>query len=172
MDAAEAVGAPDECGTQLETLTGLVDKSLVAAELDTAPGRYRMLETVRQYAQDCLRERGEWDETRQKHRAYFLRLAEDAEPKLKGPDPKRWLDRLETDIGNLRAALASYQESREQGEQWLRMAGYLWWFWWVRGYLNEGRLSLTEALSQARDVSPKARARALEGLGKPSAASR
>ena len=160
VSTTETAPAPDVA----RLLPQLVRKSLLIAEEHGDETRYRLLVTVRQYAQDRLRERGEWEETRRRHREFYLRLAEETHPLLKGPEQNRWLDRLETEHDNLRAALSSYWESREQGEQWIRMVGYLWWFWWVRGYLNEGRLHLAEALSRAKDVSPKAQARALEGL--------
>lgn len=158
LDAAEAVAAPDGRNT-LEALAGLVDKSLIIAELETTPGRYRMLETVRQYAHDCLRERGEWEDTRQRHKHYFLCLAEDAAPKMKGPDPKLWLDGLEMEIGNLRAAL-----DWRTDEEALRLACALQRFWLMRDHLQEGRQWLER--QTGGPVSAAVRARTLDAAGR------
>lgn len=165
LDAAKAVGAPEGAGDflVLNLLTSLVDNSLITFE--AASGRYRILETVRQYAEDRLRERGEREVTQRAHRNYSLKLAEEANRKLKGPEQKRWLGRLDSEHDNLRAALAFCRDDAAGSEEWLQLVGHLWWFWWVRGYLREGRSHLEEALTQAKEASPKARARALEGLG-------
>lgn len=160
LDAAEAVGASGSIngGGILGLLTGLVDKSLIMAQTESVPGRYRTLETVRQYAQDRLRERGEWEETRRAHRAFYLQLAEEAAPQLRGPDQKRWLDRLETEIDNLRAALLSCEDKPQRDEEeaemvqrtetYLHISGLLLPLWQMRGHLSEGRKWLDGALRQ------------------------
>jgi hypothetical protein len=98
----------------LDLLTGLVDKSLVVYE-ENAGGRYRRLETARQYARDRLLESEESAAVRTERRAFFLRLAEEAVRKLPGPEQAAWLDRLETEHDNLRAArlLAASEALRE-----------------------------------------------------------
>ena len=110
LEAAEAVGAAGEAITDevLGLLGQLVEQSLVAADTSAnsdAELRYRMLEPVRQYAQELLEESGETEETRQRHASFFLALAERAEPELHGPDQVEWLERLEKENGNLRAAM-------------------------------------------------------------------
>ena len=159
LDAAEAVGTP-EGGDILDLLNSLVDKSMVIADLAASPGRYRMLETVRQYAQDRLREAGGWEETHRRHRDHFLALAEEAAPHLKGPEPTRWLDRLETEVSNLRVAL----EWRTD-EPAVRLACALTRFWLVRGYLQEGGQWLERGARSADDVSEHLRAKALNCAG-------
>src|SRR5438034_1186021 len=81
--------------------SGLVDKSLVLAEEQEGEGRYRLLETIRQYARDRLLESGEAAAAvRDRHLGYFLDLAETAEPALHGPEDNRWLARLEIELDN------------------------------------------------------------------------
>src|SRR5438067_13121010 len=90
----------------LDLLTRLVDKSLVVYEEDEqGHGRYRMLETVRQYSRDRLLESGDGDRWRDHHLAHFVALAEEAEPHLTGAGQQAWLERLEAEHDNVRAAL-------------------------------------------------------------------
>ncbi len=160
LDAAETVGTSEgaDGGPVLDLLTSLVDKSLVVFE--AASGRYRMLETVRHYAGDRLRERGAWGETRRRHRNFFLTLAENAAPQLRGPEQKNWLDRLGTEHDNLRAAL----EWRAD-EAGLRLACALQRFWWVRGYLEEGRRWLERDVANDAIISEEVQARVLMKTG-------
>src|SRR5207244_4321177 len=108
--------------------------------------RYRLLETVRQYSRDRLREAGEEAAVRRRHWEFFLGLAEQAEPALLGAAQGVWLERLEYERENLRSALAW---SIEQGEVegGLRLAAALGQFWYVRGYLTEGREQLAALLA-------------------------
>ncbi len=168
LDAAEAVCAGDGiAATQvLELLASLESKSLLLLEDADTPedqGRYRLLETVRQYAAERLHERGEEAAARDRHLAWYVALTEGAEQQLRGPDQGRWLAMLEAEHDNLRAAMGW---ARDQGaaEDGLRLAGSLWRFWWTRGYLAEGRGWLEAALAGDRG-SPMARAKALTGAG-------
>lgn len=165
LDAAKAVGAPEGAGDffVLNLLTSLVDKSLVIFE--SASDRYRMLETVRQYAEDRLRERGEREETRRRHNKFYFHLAEEAYQHLNESDQKHWLDRLDADVNNLRATVTSYSESRSADEEWLRLTAWLSSFWRMRGYLSEGLSHLQKALAQVEDASASTRALAFEGAG-------
>src|SRR5207237_867951 len=106
-EAAEEVcaGRAIEKAEALNLLTRLVERSLAVRLASAEPARYRFLETIRQYALDRLLESREAAAARQKHLAYFLGLAEQAEPHLRGRDQVRWLDRLEAEHDNLRAAL-------------------------------------------------------------------
>jgi predicted ATPase len=167
-EAAAAVcgeeGAPG--GAVLDLLGGLVAKSLVGLEESNGAGRYRLLETVRQYGWERLEESGEAQETRHKHAAYYLALAEEAESALTGPDQGRWLQRLDREYDNLRAL----RRSRDSGEHeiGLRLAAALWRFWYVRGRQSEGRRWLENllAVNGAGDSAHAitiARARALYG---------
>jgi tetratricopeptide (TPR) repeat protein len=184
---------PIEGWEVLDLLTSLVQKSLVLYEEDEqGQGRYRLLETVRQYARDRLVESGQEAAQRGRHGDWFLTLAEEAEPRLKGAEQDRWLERLEREHDNLRAALAWSQAPApwlgsgtrgapsagtegvdNGGETSLRMAGAMSWFWFLRSYLSEGRRWLAGALAQAEEAALRsggagrtaARARALYGAG-------
>jgi non-specific serine/threonine protein kinase len=133
----------------LELLSGLMEKSLVVAEAigegDTV--RYRMLEPIRQYAQEKLEERGESKDVRRRHATFFLALAEEAEPKLLTPDDLHWLQRLEVEHDNLRAAISWALES-EEVELALRLGGALGTFWHAHGDMGEGRKWLEVALAK------------------------
>jgi len=116
----------------LDLLTHLVDKSLVVLDEQAAEPRYRMLETMRQYAREKLLESNETNAIRDRHLAFFLKLAEDAKPHLTGPAPATWFARLERDYANLRAAHEwSLQES--DASHGMRLATALTTLWQVRG---------------------------------------
>jgi predicted ATPase len=151
LDAAEAVADAD-----LDALQALVDKSLVRH----AGERFWMLETIREFAIERLSE-GDGSDTRDRHAAFFLALAEEAEPQLFGTHPGPWFDRLEIEHDNLRAALDRFERSGET-QQVLRLAGALPEFWAVRGHLTEGRRRVEAALA-ADDRPTAARAKALNG---------
>jgi predicted ATPase/DNA-binding SARP family transcriptional activator/DNA-binding CsgD family transcriptional regulator len=165
LDAAESVGAGEAIDEEdiLELLSMLVDKSLVVAEENWETGaRYRLLEPVRQYAREKLRVSGEAEAVGRRHAEFFLALAEEAEPELSKGQQAKWLDRLETEHDNLRAAL-SWALGREI-DSGFRMAGALCRFWHTRGYLSEGRRYL-EAVASSAAVPTTVRAKALDGLG-------
>jgi predicted ATPase/class 3 adenylate cyclase len=119
----------------LDTLSGLIEKSLVVHDGD---GRYRMLETVRQYARDRLDESGEGTAWRARHLVHYRELAETAEPELMGPEQGAWLERLEAEHDNMRAAL-EWSTSGGDAQSALRLCGAAMRFWATRGYLSEGR---------------------------------
>ena len=157
--AAEAVcgeGIEEEI---LDLLTHLVDKSLVAVEEETEEARYRLPETIRQYARDRLFESGEAERVRDRHLDFFLRFAEEAEPKLRGGEQLAWLDRLEAEHDNLRTALSWALES-EKSDRALELAGALGYFWLLRGHFSESQRWLEDALALAeREPSKKVVAR-------------
>ena len=166
LDAAEEVCSGDGLGEYevLELLSSLVDKSLVVVARDDAESRYRMLETVRQYASDKLIESGERAALRAGHERFFLDLAEEAETGLAGPEQPAWLERLDTEHDNLRAALGWLAEEKDI-ERGLRLAASLLRFWWFRGYLIEGRAHLESLLSlSGTPVRDEVRAKALHAL--------
>jgi tetratricopeptide (TPR) repeat protein len=153
-----------EAGQVPDLLIHLVDKNLVVYEEDEAGnGRYRLLETVRQYARDRLLESGGGEAGRTRHRDHFLALAEKAEEHLRGHEQARWYERLETEYDNLRAALEWCLADPEGTESGLRLVGALWQFWEVRGgHIAEGRVLATSLLGQAgAQQRIPARARAL-----------
>ena len=162
LEAAEAVSANE--GDVLDRLGRLVEQSLVRVEPDGAKTRYGMLEPVRQYALERLRESDEEEQARTRHAVFFLALAERAEPELWKPDQVEWLDLLETEHDNLRAAL-SWTVERGHDEVGLRLSVALRRFWSVRGYLEEGRRWLETALSACPSPEPSIQARALHGIG-------
>jgi predicted ATPase/class 3 adenylate cyclase len=168
LAAAEAIcdgeGVAEE--DVLDILTSLVDKSLVGTEERNGATRYRLLETVRQYARDRLREGGEEGQWQSRHLAHFIAVAEEAEPQLMGADQQSWLDRLEMEHDNLRSALTWSSTARGDAAGGLRLAGAFWRFWWMRGHLREGRGWLSGLLAAAPGGQAAAsRAKALNGAG-------
>jgi tetratricopeptide (TPR) repeat protein len=151
LEAAEEVGDAD-----LDTLQSLVEKSL----LRFSNGRYWMLETIREYAAGELDPSGESDAVHGRLATHFLDFAERAEPELRGPDAARWLDLLEHERGNLRAAL---DWDRDVGavEAELRLATALRDFWSARGPVTEALRRLEEAVHRAGDLLPLRRVDAL-----------
>jgi non-specific serine/threonine protein kinase len=140
LEAAEAVctGVGIEREDVLDLLTHLVDKSLVLVTEQDGEARYRLLETVRQYGQERLEESGEAGTVKGRHAAWFLELAEEAEPELKGRRQVAWLRRLEKEHDNLRAAIRWLLE-KDEIETVARFACALWLFWWYHGHQGEGR---------------------------------
>ena len=141
LEAIEAVCDADV----LDVLAQLVDKSMVEVEPGSAGIRYRMLETFRQYARENLLEAGEVADYRARHRDHYLVLAARAAPELEGRDQVEWLDRLEADHDNLRAAL-DWSRSEPHGRALAGLAVGLWPFWLVRGHITEGRSWCAAAL--------------------------
>ncbi len=141
----------------LEGLEALIEKSLVRREENAqAEPRLGMLQVVREYAQEQLEACGEAGPLRRAHAYNYLRLAEQAELELRGPEQWVWLEQLEREHDNLRAALG-WLRARAEGELALRLAGALAWFWLMRGHLQEGLTWLEELLVQSPDPgTPKA----------------
>jgi predicted ATPase/class 3 adenylate cyclase len=131
----------------LNLLTQLVNKSLVAVEDTSAGPRYRLLETVRQYARDKLLESGESEEARDIHFKYFYSLAKTAEPHLDGAEAMDWIQKLAAEHDNIRAALEWGLERNVAGV--LSMVPSLVRFWMRQGHEEEGRTLIGEALSRA-----------------------
>jgi tetratricopeptide (TPR) repeat protein len=149
----------------LDGVFSLLDKSLLGREeTSDEESRFVMLETIHEYATEKLKERGEYAELRAAHAAYFLALAEEAAPEIEGPDQVSWMDRLEAEHDNLRAALSWSLESGD-AETALRIGGALWWFWVARGHFSEGRRWLASGLSGGEAAPAGVRARALLALG-------
>ena len=166
LAAAEAVAAsPDVPAAEvLGHLGALVDKSLVQfGDAGAGPGRYRLLETVRQYAAGQLDAQGPGpvNHTRAAHRDYYLALAEAAAPQLMAHDQAAWLDRLDAELGNLRAAIA-FSLTQPDPEPGLRLAASLRVYWRVRGQFTEGADALQTLLHMpAAQGTTLPRARAL-----------
>jgi predicted ATPase len=164
-DAEISVFIPPEA--ILDDLSSLVDNSLLTQidGVDDEP-RFTMLETIREYALERLSERGEATLLHRRHAAYYLALAEDADPKLHSAEQSMWFDRLEAEHENLRAALVWHDEATDDVTLRLRLAGALWWFWFMHGFGNEGLDRLKSLLSQDRSGQPTTwRAKALNATG-------
>src|SRR5918995_555477 len=148
-----------------EGISSLLDKSLIRQEEgpDGEP-RFVMLETVHEFAREKLGQSAEAEEIKRIHAQYFLTLAEEAYPELKGANQLEWLERLEAEHDNMRAAL-TWASEHKWAELVLRLGGALSWFWSVRGYQSEGRRWLEQALAIEGRVSPEVRAMALAGTG-------
>ncbi len=166
LEAAEAIcNADGALPDALVSLGSLVDKNLIR-QYEGADGqvRLRRLRVIREYALERLEESGEGPGLRQQHAAFFLKLAETADPHLLGREQAVWLNRLETEHDNLRAALDRCTTGGDF-EVGLRLAGQLWRFWYLRGYLQEGRRWLEGVLSATAEMASAARAKALFGAG-------
>jgi non-specific serine/threonine protein kinase len=132
----------------------------VVEEAAGGVSRYRLLETIRQYAALRLEEAGEMDVVGEAHCAYFAEAVGRAEPEIVGPDQVDWLDHLELEHDNFRRALDWAMAEPARSESALAMANALWPFWLKRGYFKEGRRRLERALQNAASPSPScARAR-------------
>jgi predicted ATPase/DNA-binding CsgD family transcriptional regulator len=164
LEASEVVVSGESLGEDevLELLTGLVEKSLVIAELtaESGAGRYRLIDPIRQYALEKLDESGEVEAVKRAHAEYFLALAEEAEPELIGPREAKAYGRLEEELDNVRAALSWASEHGDAGLG-VRLAGSLMSFWSSKGHYSEGRGWLEGALVREGPTSALARAKAL-----------
>jgi len=141
-----------------------VDKSLITFEEQGPVSRYGLLEAVRQYAHEKLTGAGEEERLRQRHAAFFVRLAEEVEAELKGGHQETWLVYLEREHDNFRAAL-SWALERGGAELALRLAGALGEFWYLSEHLGEGRRWLESVLTAGAEGSEPARAKALTWAG-------
>ena len=165
LEAAAAIAGDPEGGggmADLELIESLADKSLI--QLTGDEPRIRMLQTIRDFGQERLAESPERQVIAQRHAGYFLALAEESEQLLAGSEQTRWLDLLEREQANLRAAI-DWLRDEGQIEEALRLGGALWRFWWLRGDIDEGRQQLESLLAQTAPVSPAVRAKALNGAG-------
>ena len=156
-------GTPIDADALVYVLIGLIEQSMVV--VDENGDRYRMLETVRQYAWDRLVESGEAQTWSERHLAYFLALAEEAEPKLNGPQQRDWLERLDLEHDNLRSALTWSADGADAGSG-MRLASACWRFWLIRGHAREGLGWLSAMLAAAPNRPPTSnRAKALISAG-------
>lgn len=164
IEAAEAVCSSAQCerADVLEQLARLVDKSLILVDERAGRARYRLLETLRQYGMERMALAGEEDELHRRLLTWALVQAERAEPELKGPNQGAFLDLLEDEHDNMRAALTWAFGSLDAGDG-RQLSVLLSRFWLVRGYLTEGRHWLGMALvaSPASSTSPRDRAKVL-----------
>ncbi|GAB4214386.1 MAG: hypothetical protein OHK0022_52850 [Roseiflexaceae bacterium] len=163
---AADVPAPHTPAALLDDLDALLDSSLLR-RTDGSDGepRYAMLETIRAYAQERLAAHSESAALLRRHNAYYLELAEQAAPKLIGPDQARWLARLDEESANLRGVFERLLAGGD-AESAARLAAALLYFWRIRGRLYEGRSTLKAALAHSERMSPGTHARALLTAGR------
>lgn len=170
LDAAEAVCSQGELNQKdvLDVLGRLVDKSLVIVEQESTRGetRYRLLETIRQYALEKLVELGEAQAIRDRHLRYYLALAEKSEPNLFSSESAAWFRRLDRELDNIRAAI-EWSTNAGKGDVALRIAGSLVYFWFSRGLVaSEWHDRVQQALARPEGRERTlARAKALNGIG-------
>lgn len=166
LEAAEAVGAEGEVRSEdvLDLLGRLVEKSLVMPE--AGGDRYRMLETIRQYARERLEEAREKKAARDRHLAQYLALAQEAFAELTGPKQGEWLARLDAERENVIAAHRWCDRARDGGEAGLRLVNAVKLYWFMRGQLGLGlRLTLEALARPGAQIRDAARCRALFAAG-------
>jgi len=173
IEAVCAVMISDQRGQPIsDVISSLVDKSLIQI-VDSADGepRFRMLEIVREYAEERLQDRSDMQRARRSHLEYYTALAQEAEVELMGRNQGKWLALMDAEHDNLRAALEWTMGDRIASQEgavgndleagtWL--AGTLWYFWYLRGYLNEGVAWLLRAV-RCNTAPSRGRAKALNG---------
>jgi predicted ATPase/DNA-binding XRE family transcriptional regulator len=168
LATAETVTSWDDIAVEdvVDLLSGLVEQSLVVAE--TSPDgltRYRMLEPIRQFAAGRVNEAGEREILADRHLDWCLSLAQQAAQEMIGTEQQQWLDRLEREHDDMRAALAWSEENRARSVAGLQLATALWRFWETRGYLTEGRRWLEHAIDTNVDAPAALRGEALNVAG-------
>jgi predicted ATPase/class 3 adenylate cyclase len=168
LEAAESVcaGEPVDPFDVLDILGRLVEKSLAYTDPTSTEARFRLLETVREYARERLVEANEGEPTLRRHRDWYLAMVDRASPAFfRGPEPVAWLRDLEREEDDLRSALEWCLEVPGEERSGLRMAAGLWRYWEIRGNLAEGRGWLERTIAALGDDVSPLRANALTGAG-------
>ncbi len=162
LEAATAVVADQllNADAVLDLLAALVDRSLVVAETAQAGGRFRMLETLRQYAAEQADKAGETARLAAAHARYCTALAETGQARLRGPEQSRWLDLLRQERHNIDAALLWTQRQTDDGNLGLRLVAAMGWFWYFTS--NQNAVGQIEEMLNHTQASPAARARAVQ----------
>ena len=161
---AKFVNRKSKIVNSLDLLTQLVDKSLIIVEAHLGQKRYRLLDTLREYALEQFTDTAALETLRRRHAEFFLSLTEQAEPAWTSAAQQQWLTRLELEQANLRSALAYVTASADR-ELALRLTAALFQFWDIRVYLSEGREWLDKALAERGSASAQAQAKALSASG-------
>ncbi|MCY1142047.1 BTAD domain-containing putative transcriptional regulator [Actinoplanes sp. Pm04-4] len=151
---AEPAAAEQVCGTDIEVLAALVDKSLLVLGGD---GRYRMLETIREYGLERLAEAGESESQRRALAAWLIELAGQADPQLRGADQLAWLRQLATEHDNLHASVRAAIKAGDRATA-AALVARLGWYWWLSGHRSEGAALAAEVASMSGDTDPEDRA--------------
>jgi len=163
LEEGEAVVGADQGDDLLEGLEALVDQSLLKPAVDSSSTRFFMLETIRELATEKLSERADVADIRARHAAAYLALVEAAAPHFIADSQRKWLDRIAEDHDNIRAAIVCSVEAADAETAQL-LAGSMWRYWQMRGFLSEGR-ERTDAALAAGPGSLQSRLRALDGGG-------
>ena len=155
---------PAQAGQVLPTLESLVDNSLVRTETRRGQARFRLLETIREYALERLRDGGNWAGAHDRHAAYFLALAQPAGDELQDPGQLAWLNRLDSEHDNLAAAM-SWCLEQDQLEPALHVMWVTWRFWWMHGHFAELARFGEAILAKSQRLPSHQRALALSATG-------
>jgi predicted ATPase len=168
--AAQAVGGPagaadvagaDRAGKVIEALGSLVDNSMVQQQAADGEPRFHLLDTIREYALERLRDSdANWREAHDRHAAYYATLAEPADAELQGPGQLAWLRRLEAEHGNLAAAM-SWLTGQDPPEEAVHLVWATWRFWWLQGHAEEMVPFSKQVLAKSAHLTPHSRALAL-----------
>lgn len=167
LEQAEAVCGPaDELGSEVvEGLDQLADQSLIRRLPEFGEPRFQMLQTIREFGLEQLEASGEAATIKQRHLEAYLALSTRAKPNLYGIERKTWLDRLEVDLDNIRAAL-DWAIASKDARHAMELSGSFWRFWQMRGHIDEGRARLAAVLALPQgDHLSKERLQALEAAG-------
>ena len=168
LEQLEAVcGPPEDLGSRevVEALDQLADQSLLRRVPDFEEPRFLMLQTIREFASERLAESDEADAIRDRHLEAFIGLAQEAQPHLFGAKQKEWLDRLEADHDNFRAAL-EWAIASGNTRQAMCLSGSFWRYWQMRGHIHEGRARMQQLLAMPNsDAFPQEHLLALEAAG-------
>jgi predicted ATPase len=164
LEAIEALQGNSPDMDELDALSALVDHSLVRSWGEVAgEPRYRMLQTIREYAGDLLTASGERDALEGAHAVYYRALAEHADAELRGTEQERWVERLEAEVDNLRAALR-WSLNNAEWDVGFRLGGALWYFWFLTRRVSEGYGWLNALLASPGSLpAPAVRAKAIVG---------
>jgi len=163
-NADPAAAGPDQARQVMDTMESLVDNSLVRTETRRGQARFRLLETIREYALDRLRDGGGWAQAHDRHAAYFLALAQPAADELQDPGQLAWLDRLDTEHDNLAAAM-TWCVDQDQLERPLHVMWVTWRFWWMHGHFAELARFGEVILAKSENLPPQQRALSLSATG-------
>ena len=164
LPAVTAICGDAVRGSVMDTLSSLVDSSLVRVEPSEDEPRFSLLETIREYALEHLRDSADWRDVHDRHAAYFLALAKPAETELRGTGQLAWLNRLEIRRDNLSAAL-SWLVGQDQPGMALDLLWATWRFWWLHGHAEELARHMDRILAHSDGLPSHQRALALSGAG-------
>jgi predicted ATPase len=162
-DPARSPADPGQAGPVIDTLSSLVDSSLVQQEARSGEPRFTLLETIREYALQRLRHKADWPKAHDKHAAYFSALAQPTAAEIQGRGQLGWLDRLEAEHGNLWAAMSWLVDS--DIESAVRLFWLTWRFWWLRGHSAELAGLGAKLAAGGEHLPPYQRALTLTGAG-------